>query len=338
MDSGAVSDSPEESPAAMEGAATTADASDGGMAETGTDGSSSDATVAPDAADAATDASPRLPEAGVGCIPSGDQSMLSAAAEGLPSSGLVLWLRADRGVYILQTDAGSASSSDAGTPGVCAWLDQSGQGWLLGNGGSAPAVWLDSGVGGQAAIHFNSGADPLQTSGVLNIGPTSPRTFVAVEELVNTDGRFAPIEQGHAGTPGTYLAIDSNTWQTAGNREGVYVTSNSYDSDLATASGTPRVHILAISTMTVGSPVLAAVDYRVNGVARTLTAAAANGGNDLQDFSGANFTQVGGTQFQTTTGVSTDALLAEVLVYNRAVDASEKQNIESALKARYSIP
>jgi hypothetical protein len=90
--------------------------------------------------------------------------------------------------------------------------------------------------------------------------------------------------------------------------------------------------------MTVGSPVLAAVDYRVNGVARTLTAAAANGGNNLQDFSGANFTQVGGTASQTTTGVPTDALLAEVLVYNRALDASEKQNLENALKARYSIP
>src|SRR5260221_5694284 len=102
IDGGALIDSA----AAMDGAATTADASDGGMAETATDSSSADSGRD---GESVSDASPLLPDAGAGCLPSGDQSMLSAAAEGLPSSGLVLWLRADRGIYILQTDAGSTS-------------------------------------------------------------------------------------------------------------------------------------------------------------------------------------------------------------------------------------
>jgi hypothetical protein len=304
----AAADAPNELPVAD--AATDGDASDGA-----TDAGASDAI---DAADAAPEAAPRF-DAGLGCDPPPlTEAPLVPAAEGVPATGLVLWLRGDRGIYM--------------TPGagaVCAWADQSAQHGVLTASGSNP-FWMPLTVGGQAAVHFTTTSAALTTGGVLGIAPKSGRTFVAVQKLVTLAARFSPIMQGQAGTPGTYLHIDTNPFQTAGSREGVYATNNAYDSSLATSTSA-RVHIYTLSTVVPGTPVLSAIDYRVNGAAQTLTRTAGGFGNgNLEDFSGANFTAVGAE--------GGDALVAEVLVYDHALSADEKTAVEAALKTRYGIP
>ena len=250
----------------------------------------------------------------------------------MPANGLVLWLRADRGVYTVADDAGSDDA--AAGPSVCAWADQSGNGWLLTGQPSALPTLAPSGIGGQAAIVFGSGTT-LQTSGVLGMSPTSPRTFVAVETLVRASGRFDPILQGQLGSAGTYVSIDANTWETVGNGEGVYMPQNSIQASTATSAGAARVHAYTISSMVIGTAFASAIDYRVNGVTQTLTVR--QGGGTVQDFTGANFTAVDPV-IASSTGAPPSGMVAEVLVYDRALSLAERAAVEGVLEARYGIP
>ena len=309
----------------------TAGASGAGGAAAGADGGS-DATDAPTTNDAASettsttdaagdaldDAGLEAPppfDAGADCIAPSGETVLSATAEGLPSAGLVLWLRGDHGVY------------KTAAQGVCAWADQSGNHGIMTGTGSQP-TWAATGLGGQAAIHFMSSGQQLGTGGVLGLAPTSARTIVAVSALVATTPRFQPWFQGQIASPGTYLGLDENTFNTAGSREGVYLTNNAYDATLATSTS-PRVHVYTISTMTPGTPILGNIDYRVNGATQTLTRTSGGlGDGNVEDFSAANATSV---------GAGAEGIIAEVLVYDRALTVDERGTLETALETRYAI-
>jgi hypothetical protein len=281
-----------------------------------------DAASQPEAsADAAVEAGPDI-DAGAGCLSPGAQAPLSATSAGLPANGLVLWVRGDRGVYMTAQNE------------VCAWKDQSGNDRLLVPSSVRP-IWQAASVGGQPAIHFSALGTDLYTGDVLGLDASAARTFIAVEELVNTTGRFHPILQGQSGSAGTYLGIDANTWQTAGNLEGVYATNNSYDTSTATSTSS-RVHVMTVTTLTPGTAVTAAVDYRVNGATQTLTLK--QGSGTIADFSAANFTTVGDVSGTPSTPGYGDAMVAEAVIYNRALTVDERVAVETALKARYGIP
>jgi hypothetical protein len=273
-------------------------------------------------------------DAGPGCQVQSAPEPLSPALEGIPADGLVLWLRADRGIYVASTDAGGPG--DGGAPAVCAWADVSGNGWVLENDSPTLPSLRATGVGGQPGLEFASTTSALQTSGVLGIGATSPRTLVAVDSLVNAGGRFDPIAQGETGSAGTYLTIDTNPYETTGNLEGVYMTSNAFDTATATMAAVARVHVYTVSAMTIGTPITDSVDYRVNGISQTLTLLPGGSDGTFQDFSSANFTSVG-SSFTSSTGIGPDAIVAEVLVYDRALTLAESEAIEAAMNARYGI-
>ncbi len=323
--------------AAVDGGSHEKDAGRGGSGTGGTAGhhegaaghagSAGSAGSPDDAGDAAIDAAVAqddagtepLVDGGTGCVGPEGEALMTAASVGLPTKGLVLWLRGDRGVYKTASDR------------VCAWVDQSGHGNVL-RDPSSPPLWVAAGLGGQAAIHFDAANTYLTESGVLGIAPTSGRTFVAVTKLVNTTGRFAAVQQGKSGSGGTYAFIDANTFNTTGSLEGAYLTNNAYDTTLATSTS-PRIHLLAFSTFAPGTAVLSAMSYRVNGAVQSLTRTP--GGSPIgapgviEDFSSADFTLV---------GAGPDAYVAEVLVYDRALTTSERTSTEAALKSRYGIP
>jgi hypothetical protein len=255
-------------------------------------------------------------DGGADCVAPSGEASLDAAAAGFPADGLVLWLRGDRGVYKTATSA------------VCGWADQSGHGAVLTAHGGRPS-WSATGVAGLPAVRSTTAGEGLSVAGVLGIAPTSPRTIVAVSLLVSATNRFLPFEQGQSGTPGTYLGLDTNTFNTAGSREGVYMMNNAYDAALATTTAAPRVHVYTISAMTIGTPVLSGIDYRVDGATQTLTRTSGGLGNgNFEDFSGANFTSV---------ATNTEGIVAEVLVYDRALSVTERATVEAALKTRYGI-
>jgi len=304
---------------------------EGGASGDSSSDSSSDAGLADGASDADADAGTPLFafDGGPDCHPVTSVTTLSAVAAGLPAAGMALWLRADHGVY--------ASTSGAGAPGVCAWLDLSGGTTVLASSGpTARPSWLTTGIGGNAAIQFSDSTQALVTAGVLGIGATSARTFVAVEKLTSANGRFDPVEQGQGGSPGTYINIDASTWQTLGNLEGSYVTNNSFDTAAATTTAAARVHVLSVGSMTVGAPLAGAIDYRIDGTSMPLTLRAGSG--TFEDFSTANYTAVGGFGTPSMGGTITGGMVAEVVVYDRALTASEILAVEAALKARYATP
>jgi hypothetical protein len=297
-----------------------ADAASNPDGTTPIDASTSMTTDADATADVSTvDAALDSLDAGADCV-SPAQTTLSAAAEGLPANGIVLWMRADRGVFKTATND------------VCAWRDQSGNNVVLTPNSVRPS-WGAASIGNLPAVHFAVQGTDMGTSGVLGIDPAGARTFVAVEQLVSTTGRFHPILQGESGSPDVYVGIDANTWETAGSREGVYVPGNSIDATFSTAT-TPRVHVLTMGTMAEGTAITDAIDYRINGATQSLTVV--DGSGALKSFSTANFTVVGSVS-QTTTQTYGDAMVAEALIYNRALTDNEKQAVEAALEARYSI-
>jgi hypothetical protein len=254
-------------------------------------------------------------DGGADCIAPAGEAPLDAAAAGFPASGLVLWLRGDRGVYKTAVNA------------VCGWADQSGQGSILTPYAGRPS-WSATGLAGLPAVRSTPAGEGLSVGGVLGIAATSARTIIAVTQLVSATNRFEVVEQGQSGTPGTYLAVDTNTFNTAGSREGVYMTNNAYDTALATTTA-PRIHVYTISTMTVGTPVLSGIDYRVDGVTQTLTRTSGGLGNgNFEGFSGANFTSV---------ATNSEGIVAEVLIYDRALGDTERAAVEAALKTRYGI-
>ena len=307
-------DAADDSGAGASDAASGADAPDVGA----------DVSDASDAGADVSDAVDAFPEidAGVGCLSPGPEAALSPTAEGLPALGLVLWVRGDRGVY-------KTSQNE-----VCGWRDQAGEGRLLRPSGTRP-TWQSATVGGQPGILFSVESQDLYTSGVVGIAPSSGRTFIAVSKLVNPTGRFHPILQGQGGTPGTYVGIDANTWQTAGSLEGAYVTNNSYDSALATSTS-PRVHAMKLSTLVAGTAVTAALDYRVNGATQTMTLKAGSG--TIVDFSGADFTTVGAVSGTPSAGAAGGTgIVAEAIIYDRALSMTEIVAIETVLEARYGI-
>jgi hypothetical protein len=255
-------------------------------------------------------------DAGSDCIAPTGEAPLDAAAMNIPTSGLVLWLRGDRGVHKTAANA------------VCAWVDQSGHGTIFTPYGGRPS-WSATGIAGLPALRPTTAGEGLSTSGPLGIAPTSARTIIAVVQLVSATQRFNAVYQGQANTPGTYLGLDTNTYNTAGSREGVYMMNNAYDSALATTTTAPRVHVYTIQTMTVGTPVLPSIDYRVNGATQTLTRTSGGLGNgNFENFSTANYTSVVSGR---------DGYVAEVLFYDRAISGSEAAAIELALKARYGL-
>jgi hypothetical protein len=322
---------PEPTPDAGPGDAGPADAGvpdagpgDAGAADAGAPDAGSGDAGTPDAgpADAgAPDAGPQdagEPDAGpprddAGCPLPGGLSF-DAADAGLPP-GLVLWLRADVGV---------ATLPDGGP--VCRWDDVSGNQRHVYPATAVLPRFSPQGLAGGPAVQFTA-LGHLVRGDVLGLGPTQGRTIAARTQVLDTSHRFHGVLQGQAFSPGKYFGLDQNTFGTAGSREGVFVTNNSFDADLATDGGV-HVQVLSVTSLVVGTALPGALTYAVDGVPRTLILRVGN--LLVQDFSGTNFfTAVGyGPVANFGTG-----LLGEVLVFDHALTPTERAAVEAHLAA-----
>jgi hypothetical protein len=301
-----------------------ADASSEGAAA-GLDGAvTTDAGSSTDAGGEAGGEDAAVADAGTPCLAPDGEAPLSATTEGFPTQGLVLWLRADHGV------------SKTADQSVCAWADQSGAGVVLQGNDSARPIWSATAVGAQAGIDFTTG-EALRYAGDLGTGAGGARTFVVVQQLVSTTGRFQAI--GQAGQQGGAIAIDTNTWQTQGSLYGVYADDTSYDSTQPTSTA-PSVHVLTVDSIVADAAIAGAIDYRVDGKSLALTARSGTG--DFAGLAGSISTYVGsaiaGGQGSPTDAAPTlpaEAIVTEVLVYDRALAPDERSALESALATRY---
>ena len=247
---------------------------------------------------------------------------VAAPGESIPASGLVGWYRADRGVG--QGPLGA----------ICAWCDLSSADHDL----TQPDVagrpdGRGLGIEGAPTLRFE-GTTRLFRPGTLSIESTAGRTFAAVYRPYTLDQRTVIFRMGRNGTPGTYLMIESNTFQTVGQRFGVYVTNNAYDSGTATSTLAPSVHVMRLSTMQVGIPVLDALGHWVDGVQQTLVRTPGGLGNRNIEVFDATETSVG--WFGSNIAVPGGADISEVLVYDRPLDDVERQELEAYLLSRYA--
>jgi hypothetical protein len=236
----------------------------------------------------------------------------------LPSLGLVLWVRSDVGVNVAPS-----------TQRVCGWCDLSGHGNHL-----TPldlmhqTLLVPTATGGHPAVRW-SGQESLQHSGVLGIGATSGRTVVVVATLDDRSVRSVPFYQGHVGTLGEWWGIDPNVFRTVGDRFGVYLTANSFDTATPT-DVLPHQHVMTISTMTPGAVIAEAMTYHLDGSLQTLTTTAGNG--LISSLANANITEIGFG------GIPARMSISELLLYDRPLTATERQDVEQVMRARYSLP
>ena len=270
-----------------------------------------------DASDAsAIDAAPTLDDAGCP-VPTG--VTLRPDDAGIPSSGLALWLRADVGLNTY------GAAGDGGV--VCRWDDVSGNGQSFTPASATPPTQVFGALGAAPAVSFNGSGQNLSRAGVLGIGATSARTVAVYSKTSDTTHRWEAFFQGVDGSPGTYFGLDANTYMTAGSLEGVYVTGNSFDSDLPTTTSA-RSHILSIGSFAIGTAVPGALTYEVDGTVRTLTLR--SGPGTVEDFSSANFTSVGYGAAGFTSG-----MIGEVIVYDRELTSTERAAIQQYFTGRY---
>jgi hypothetical protein len=263
------------------------------------------------------DAGPARDDAG---CPFPTSLVLDAAQDGLPDAGLRLWLRGDVGLAV----------DLAG--GVCRWEDLSGQrNHFL--PGMLPPGFSPTGLRGRPGVSFSGSTHYLVRNGVLGIPATSGRTFASISLTQDTVHRFQQVVQGKVNSPGTYIAIDMNTYQTQGSREGVYASNRAYDADLATAAEV-RTHLYSVSDYTPGVSLIGNLYYSVSGVQRTLTRTPAGSAGDVvEDFSGADSTAIGAADPS-----FAGAVLGDVLVYDRALTAPERAAVEAYFQRRYPAP
>ena len=267
-----------------------------------------------DAADAA-DAAPRFDDAGCP-LPTG--VVADANDAGLPATGIALWLRGDLGVATL--DGGA----------VCRWDDVSGKGRNFATALGPMPVLDPIGIKGKPAVSFTASGQHLVRNDVLGIAGTAGRTVAVYARSIDTARRYQPFHQGLPNSPGTYFGLDANTYLTAGNLEGAYVTNNAYDSNVATSTNA-RSHILSISSFAVGGALPGVLTYAVDGTLVTLTRTSGGLGNGtVEDFSAANQTTIGGAA-----AGFTGAELGEILVWDHALTAPERAAVQAYFQSRF---
>jgi hypothetical protein len=93
--------------------------------------------------------------------------------------------------------------------------------------------------------------------------------------------------------------------------------------------------VLVTPPLVPGTPLPGNTQYRVDGAAQSLTLR--SGSNQVEDFSGANFTAIGDVSSTSSTGVTGEAIIAEALIYDRALTAQEISSVEASLKMSYAL-
>lgn len=238
------------------------------------------------------------------------------AEVGIPA-GMAVWLRADMGV-----------SRD--TDGLVCEIDD-----LSGNGhdftqlsaGARPSVAT---IGLQPAIEYTGGKSMTRLD-VMGLSPTATRTIFAVVQLDVTDARSTFIHQGTLANNHTDLGPEANTFNSAGNLWGLYMTGNAYDSQIA-ATTDPSIIVWKIDSMTIGQPILDHLSGRVSGLDMTLTRTPAGSGDgNIEDFTAAD------QSFFGYSNPDQDYQIAEAILYGRTLTAREVGQVEAYLSARYGI-
>ena len=257
-----------------------------------------------------------------GCSGSGGDDGTTTPGEGV--AGLRVALRADEN---LTTD---------GQGRVETWGDRSGNGYDFAPPRAAARPGMtEEAAGGNPALTFDGEKQFLLREDTLGIATDSARTFVVVSRLTDRLGRSPFFFQGKlnaTGASSNAYGLEVNTFNTAGERFGVYLISVANDAERETDT---RYHIHTLRTESF--PTLEGLrdttTYYIDGVETPFEHT--GGGTFNSPFEG-NASAIGAFPNEDTSTTHTGEI-AEIRAYDRALTDDERSTIESALADRYGI-
>jgi hypothetical protein len=256
--------------------------------------------------------------------PGGGTETATATPGGTPieADGLRLWLTPE------------SVTTDGET--VATWRDESGNGNdLEQNEAASRPAYRSGAAAGNGAVRFDGEDDFLLRDDALGIANDSARTMVVVARLTDTSARSPFLMQGAFGSSGAgsqYYGLEANTYNTAGERFGLYLVSVGQDSERSVDTSY-HVHTVRTSDFTDLSTIESTTDYYVDGAGTTFEPTPDNARN--QSFA-ADSTAVGA--FPTSDpGSLMHGEIAEVAVYDRALDGERRAAVEATLLEKYGL-
>jgi hypothetical protein len=236
--------------------------------------------------------------------------------------GLQVWLHPDS----------ETSTTDSG---VETWHDDSGNDYDLTQSDSAlrPSLVEDA-VAGHSALRFDGDDDRLLRRDALGIDDDSARTFVVVSRLTDLSARSPFLMQGtydSSDADANYYGLEANTYNTAGERFGLYLVSAGKDTETRTNTDY-NVHVLQTGDFADLSAMEGSTSYHINGQETSFDDTP--GGARNSPFS-ADSTALGA--FPASSPSTLTGELAEVRVYDRTLTESERSSLETSLINEYNI-
>lgn len=219
---------------------------------------------------------------------------------------------------------------------VEAWADDSGNGndFTQQTAEARPSL-ESSAANGNAALQFNGETDYLLREDTLGIPNDSARTVVVVSRLSDPSARSPFLMQGLFGSSdsgSSYYGLEANTYNTTGERFGIYLVSVGYDAELE-ATETYKLHILSTESFPELSSIKNSTTYHVNGQQVGFQATPGNAQNSAFE---ADSTAIGAFP-ESEPGTLMHGEIAEVAVYGRVLEDAERSAIENELMAKYGI-
>ncbi len=230
---------------------------------------------------------------------------LQAASLDMPTTGLVVWLNADKGV----TTSGTLVTS----------LTDQASGYILSGGVSGQPTYVLSDFRGHAGIRF-SGGQSLTTFASLGTSLNSDITIVTVGSTVYPSGE------------GFALYLGQNT-ATGANRDFLYYSGYEYfDTQGPGCYGgaIPPIANTLVSEVVTLDPTLTNVAFYQNNV-HTLTTTVSGLQNVVAGITMGNATSVGA-------GYGWRGDIYEQLVYDHQLSSAELQQLSVYLAAKYGVP
>lgn len=239
---------------------------------------------------------------------------------GLPyKTNLVAWF-----------DASLTNTITSSSGAISQWNDLSGNNnHVTAPVGERPTTGAAT-LNGHNVISFGA-SQALKRSPVQICSPAF--TVICVAKFPDLTSRlqlFGLIDS--SSSPG-YLFLESNTWQTVGQRFGLYTPDSSWDSNISTSTSWS---LFTVSSAAVnGTSIVGTTTYRINQVAGTLTGRSINYSNWVNIANRSGFS-IGAASPQVAGGFS-GGMIAEIAFYSEALTAGNISLVENHLKNKWGI-
>jgi hypothetical protein len=228
----------------------------------------------------------------------------------------------------------TAVTTEEGT--VETWSDAAGNGFdFVQSDPAKQPTLVEDAANGQPAVRFDGEDDHFVREGTLGIPNDGARTVIVVSRLSDLTARSPYLMQGKfdaTGTDSNAYGLEANTYNTVGERFGLYLISVAKDSERST-DGQFNVHTLRTADFSSLSAIEETTDYFING--QSVGYSDTEGGVRNETFQG-DSTAIG--EFPgSSPGNPMHGDIAAIFVFGRALPDEERSTIEASLIDEYGI-